>query len=473
MPSATATIATPPPAALPVNVIDALLHNFVQCRDMVAVEYAHATIEGRVDSLTYGELSNKVFKVVNYITFSGFAPADRLAVWSGLRPEALFADLGAVVAGGISTSIAATATIDDVVTVVADLAVRYLFVENEHQVDALKARRKDLPTVQHVFVFDIEQMDTPDDDWCVSFAWMMTRPTQVLNIGIVHDLRRDTPPDALFSVHYPDYRKRCGVALTHATLLTAAEGLAERLPTQPTDTAPALVQQYFVRTTLDDYYTRLFTYLTLIWAKKLILTPPNTALRTLLRDTAPAWMPVRADELTALRTDIETYTADGSLNRFALRAAMRAVELEQTETPLPTLLKLQLRFYKGRLQRISRTFQHKIQFWMTYGAPLPADTARFFHGLGWTVLQSFGTTESGGFATLVPFGTPKPTSVGTPLKGVTIDVAHSRAVRIRPPYTVATPYPANKQPHKSPPDDFIETDYKGWLTGEWLFVDAE
>jgi long-chain acyl-CoA synthetase len=71
---------------------------------------------------------------------------------------------------------------------------------------------------------------------------------------------------------------------------------------------------------------------------------------------------------------------------------------------------------------VHKSFGGKLTLAVSGGASFDVDVARDFHRLGFTILQGYGLTETCGAATVTRFEDNKLGSVGTPLKGVEIEI---------------------------------------------------
>jgi len=71
---------------------------------------------------------------------------------------------------------------------------------------------------------------------------------------------------------------------------------------------------------------------------------------------------------------------------------------------------------------IHRSFGGKLRLAVSAGASFDEDVARDFHGLGFTILQGYGLTETSGAATVTRFEDNKIGSVGTPLNGIEVKI---------------------------------------------------
>jgi long-chain acyl-CoA synthetase len=88
------------------------------------------------------------------------------------------------------------------------------------------------------------------------------------------------------------------------------------------------------------------------------------------------------------------------------------------------LLRNWLGLNAGRLffRPVHRSFGGKLRLAVSAGASFDENVAQDFHGLGFTILQGYGLTETSGAATVTRFEDNKIGSVGTPLNGVEVRI---------------------------------------------------
>ena len=87
---------------------------------------------------------------------SGCEPGDCVAILSDNNKEWLFCDLGVLCAAGISTGIYPTDSPAQVEYLINDCKAKFLFVEDEEQLDKILAVRERTPHLQKIIVFDME-----------------------------------------------------------------------------------------------------------------------------------------------------------------------------------------------------------------------------------------------------------------------------------------------------------------------------
>src|ERR1700751_3718222 len=86
----------------------------------------------------------------------GFRPGNVASIMSNAVPEWVFADMGILCAGGVSSGIYPTDSAAQVEYLITDSGTRVIFVEDEDQLDKLLAFRSRCPTLERIVIFDME-----------------------------------------------------------------------------------------------------------------------------------------------------------------------------------------------------------------------------------------------------------------------------------------------------------------------------
>src|SRR5215831_11556224 len=100
----------------------------------------------------------------------GFRPGDVASVMSTAVPEWVYADMGILCAGGVSSGIYPTDSAAQVEYLVNDSRTRVIFVEDEEQLDKVLACRARCPTLERIVIFDMEGLSGFSDPMVMSLA---------------------------------------------------------------------------------------------------------------------------------------------------------------------------------------------------------------------------------------------------------------------------------------------------------------
>ena len=99
-----------------------------------------------------------------------FRPGDVASIIANAVPEWVFADMGILCAGGISSGIYPTDSAAQVEYLVNDSRTRVIFAEDEEQLDKVLSCRARCPTLQKIIVFDMEGLSGFTDPMVMSLA---------------------------------------------------------------------------------------------------------------------------------------------------------------------------------------------------------------------------------------------------------------------------------------------------------------
>src|ERR1700751_1225076 len=98
----------------------------------------------------------------------GFRPGDAASIMSNAVPEWVYADMGILCAGGVSSGIYPTDSAAQVEYLVNDSGTRVIFVEDEEQLDKVLNCRARCPTLERIVIFDMEGLSGFSDPMAMS-----------------------------------------------------------------------------------------------------------------------------------------------------------------------------------------------------------------------------------------------------------------------------------------------------------------
>src|SRR5712691_1382682 len=100
----------------------------------------------------------------------GFRPGDVASILANAVPEWVYADIGILCAGGVSSGIYPTDSAAQVEYLINDSRTRVVFAEDEEQLDKLLTCRSRCPTLEKIVVFDMEGLAGFSDPMVLSLA---------------------------------------------------------------------------------------------------------------------------------------------------------------------------------------------------------------------------------------------------------------------------------------------------------------
>src|ERR1017187_10236235 len=100
----------------------------------------------------------------------GFRPGDVASIIANAVPEWVYADIGILCAGGVSSGIYPTDSAVQLEYLVNDSRTRVMFAEDEEQLDKVLSCRARCPSLQKIVVFDMEGLNGFTDPMVMSLA---------------------------------------------------------------------------------------------------------------------------------------------------------------------------------------------------------------------------------------------------------------------------------------------------------------
>ncbi len=101
---------------------------------------------------------------------TGFKPGDVASIIANAVPEWVYADMGILCAGGVSSGIYPTNSSVQVEYLINDSSTKVIFAEDEEQLDKILSCRARCPTLQKIVVFDMEGLTGFSDPMVLSLA---------------------------------------------------------------------------------------------------------------------------------------------------------------------------------------------------------------------------------------------------------------------------------------------------------------
>ena len=103
----------------------------------------------------------------------GLRRGDVCSIASEVNKEWMFSDLGIICAGGVTNGVYPTDAPNQVEYLITDSETRFYFAEDEEQLDKVLEVRDRTPSLEKVFIFDMEGLRQLDDPMCMSFEQLL------------------------------------------------------------------------------------------------------------------------------------------------------------------------------------------------------------------------------------------------------------------------------------------------------------
>ena len=436
--------------------------------DKVAMREKHLGIWRAISWRDYGDRAKHVGLGLVAL---GLKPRDVVSIIADNCPEWLYTDMAVLAVGGVTNGIYTTDSPKQVAYVVNDSDSRFLFVENEEQLDKILAVRAQCPGLLRIIVLDMEGLHNFHDAQVMPFA-------ALLELGAAYDRAHPGAWDDMVEIAGPDdlailvYTSGTtgppkGAMLSHRNILfqLAYSDFITRL--HEGDNQLSFLPLCHIAERTFSVFAPLESGATVNFAESLETVPEN------IREVGPAlffavpriWE--RFYSGIALR--MKDATALGQFAyRWAIGTGMRMADcrIEGSRPGLGLRLLYRLADFLV-LDNIRRSLGlHRVRGAGTGAAPIAPELIKWYLALGIDMREVYGQTENCGLATGMPAERIKLGTVGLPRPGTEVMIAPDGEILLKGPHVFIGYY---KNPERT-----AETVIDGWLhTGDVGAMDNE
>jgi long-chain acyl-CoA synthetase len=396
----------------------------------------------------------------------GIGAGSRVAILSENRPEWAFADYACLALRATDVPIYPTLPPKQIEYILRDSGAAAVFVSTKAQLDKILEIRGRLPELQHVIVFD----DLAAVEGTLPFVDLAIRGHQVRPRW--PDWRADAlavAPDDLATIIYTSGTTGDpkGVMLTHGNIASNVVSCVRLLAISETDECLSFLPLSHIFERMVGHYTMLHRGVTISYA-----TSPDTVAAQMgeVRPTIMAAVPRLYEKIYARVLDAAVSGSPVKKRIFfwAKRSAESWLEYTLARRKVPASLTFkkqlgdQLVFAKLRARTGGR-----IRFFVSGGAPLNPEIAKFFHAAGLPILEGYGLTETSPVIAFNTFDHLKLGTVGRPIPGVEVRIADDGEVLTRGPNVMTGYYNKPEATREAlDPDGWFHTGDVGILNGD-------
>jgi long-chain acyl-CoA synthetase len=454
---------------VPGDTLPAMFFNAVRMRgEKVAVRQKEL---GIWRSVTWREFGETVRAVGHGLIALGLQPGDVVSVLANTRKEWLYADLGALAAGCVSSGIYPTDSPAQVEYLCADSDTRVLFVENEEQLDKALEVRPRLPRLRSIVVFDTKGLESFSDPQVTTLERLLEegRALAAREPALWEQRLAARGPDDLAILIYTSGTtgRPKGAMLSHRNILHTLRGLNRAGALDERDERIAFLPLCHVAERVVGSYISLYDGARINFVEHPQTVPEN------VREIQPTHFGAVPRVWEKFYSAVRIAVAEGTkLEQWAYARAIdcggRVADLVIDGRPVPALLKLAWRCWDfACLANIRRMIGiDRARLLVTGAAPISPDLVRWYLSLGVPMAEVWGQTECCGVATIMPIARIKPGSIGTAAPYNEVRLAEESELVVRGDNVFMG--------YLNQPEKTAETLRDGWLrTGDVGTVDAE
>ncbi len=404
-------------------------------------------------SVNWAEFGAQARKLSMGLRTLGLSGGDKVAILSTTRYEWILGDFAVLAAGGVTTTIYPSSQPEECAYIINDSGTSLVLAENDEQVAKLLGVRPDLKNVKKVITF--EGSSTPD-------GWVVTLQ-DVLAMGegdnasawadIIHTTKRTDIATIMYTSGTTGRPK--GVVLLHDNWLYEGEALAEIGLLSPSDVQYLwLPLAHSFGKVLQMIQLRLGFHTAVDGRpEKLIENMPH------VRPTFVASVPRVFEKVhnKIVEKAQEGGATKYKIFRWAIATGREASKCKLEGKPLGLLLSAKLAVAERLVfKAIKDKFGGRLKWFVSGSAPLSMEMASFFSGIGITILEGYGLTETSAASFVSRPESNKLGTVGPPIPGTQLRFGDDGEILIKGRGVM-------REYYRLPEDTAAALDKDGWL----------
>ncbi|MGB7818220.1 MAG: AMP-binding protein [Ornithinibacter sp.] len=351
---------------------------------------------------------------------AGVAQGQAVAIMSRTRYEWTVADFALWSVGAVPVPIYETSSPDQVQWILRDSDAVGVLVETANHRASVEQGRGELPELAHVWVIDQGDIDTLSlDGNDVEDAELAARRAA---------LSRNDLATIIYTSGTTGRPK--GVELTHGNFLTLSENTAQKLA----DVVASPGASTLLFLPVAHVFARFIEVLAVTAGVRM---GHSSDLKTLMEDFAafqPTFILAVPRVFEKIFNSAEAKAHAGGKAKIFDGAAAAAIAWSEALDSGTVPFGLRVRhavFDKLVYAKLREAMGGKVEYAVSGGAPLGTRLGHFFRGIGVTILEGYGLTETTAPATVNQPDALRIGSVGQPLPGVDIRIADDGEICIR------------------------------------------
>ncbi|TDC71306.1 AMP-dependent synthetase/ligase [Streptomyces hainanensis] len=382
--------------------------------------------DGGWDDVTAAAFLAEVRAVAKGLLASGVAPGDRIGLLSRTRYEWTLLDFAIWTAGAVPVPVYETSSPEQIAWNLSDSGAVAVVVEDGRHLPVVASLRDRLPELRTVWCLD------PDGGEPGAIARLTEAGSEVADADLAAATAGVTPDSVATIVYTSGTTGRPkGCVLTHRAFLTVCGNTVAELGPLVRDPNASLL----LFLPLAHVLARMVEVAALMAPLKLAHVPDVATLTDDLASYRPTLM------LGVPRVFEKVYNAarakadeEGRGPIFERAARTAEAYSRALDTPAGPGLALRLRhrlFDVLVYRRLRAALGGRATHAISGGAPLGARLGHFFRGVGFTVLEGYGLTETCAPTAFNPAEAPRIGTVGHPVPGTRMRIADDGEILVR------------------------------------------
>ncbi len=362
---------------------------------------------------SYGDISGSVDALASYFLKKGIKSKDKIAIYSGNRPEWVISDLAILAIGAADVTIYPTNSGPEAEYILNDSGATICMCAGKFQVDNLLGEKERLNTLKEIIVFDELEYEDP---MVIRLSKALETGGRNLDLKEIDERLRNIDVEETATLIYTSGTtgNPKGVMLTHNNLVSNVKQFIEHHPFPKLVLGVSLLPLSHALERTVGYNTVMHEGGTLAYTKG-----AETLVEDLkdIRPTLAVYVPrvlekIYEGVMSQLRKAPESKK---KLFKAAMSVGKKALPYILSNRPIPFPLGLAYRFFDKLIYSKLRMALglDRMQALGVGGAPLSDEINAFFQIIGVEVHLGYGLTETTPITHLNTFKHIKPIKLGT------------------------------------------------------------
>ena len=366
------------------------------------------------------DFADQVDALAKGFVAAGVKPGGAVGIMSRTRYEWTLTDFALWTAGAVPVPIYETSSPDQVEWILKDSGAVGVVLETEKHASALEGVSANIPSLAHTWIIDNGDLDTLAESGASS------------DDASLETARADVNRQSVATIIYTSGTtgRPKGVELTHGNFLDLTENTVEKLR----DVVGTTEASTLLFLPLAHVFARFIEVLCVQSGAKMA---HSADIKTLLDDFAsyqPTFILAVPRVFEKIYNSAEAKAVAGGKGNIFAKAADTAIAWSEAQEAGSVGFGLRAKhavFDKLVYGKLRDAMGGKVQYAVSGGAPLGTRLGHFFRGIGVTILEGYGLTE-----TTAPISVNLPErlkvgTVGPPLPGATVRIAEDGEILVK------------------------------------------
>ena len=410
--------------------------------------------------ISWNEYFNNAGFIGSALISMGLEKGECVSILGDNCAEWVIIDMGVQCAGGVSAGIYSTNAWPEVEYVIENSDSKFLFLENEEQLDKWINFQDKTPLLKKVIVWDLEGLRNFDDPMVMTYQDFLEvgRKFAEKNPDLIDKRMDDLKPDDLSVLIYTSGTTGPpkGAMLTHRNVTWMGQAIIKDNPIYDNDEVLSFLPLCHIFERIFSVFAHISHGYTVNFIES--LDTVNDNMREISPTVGYSVPRIWEKYLSAVYIKMSDATWFKKLVfSVALTIGKKRASLRMNFKPVPiyleTLYRIMYLLVFAKLKE--RLGFDRLRIAYSGAAPISPDVLHFFQSIGVNLVEGYGQTEGTGVtcvsrADRVKFGT-----VGPPLKGTKLKIADDGEILVNSPSVFKGYY--------KDPDSTKESLKDGWL----------